>query len=90
MPMDERQPMIGRLWSRLAATISGDGETDAPTGSRAYDPKRYRRLEDRAAGIRHALKSSTLTDRDRRGLENNLRNLKLALRGMRALRGKTD
>ena len=90
MPMDERQPMIGRLWSRLAATISGHGETDAPTGSRAYDPNRYRRLEDRAAGIRHALKSSTLTDRDRRGLENNLRNLELALRGMRALRGKTD
>ena len=58
MPMDERQPMIGRLWSRLAATISGDGETDAPTGSRAYDPKRYRRLEDRAAGIRHAIAPS--------------------------------
>jgi len=88
MPMDERQPMIGRLWSRLAATFGG--ETDAPTGSRAYDSKRYRRLEDRAAGIRHALKSSTLTDRDRRALENNLRNLELALRGMRALRGKTD
>lgn len=73
------------FWGRLVRGQLFDAGKDA---AMLEDDNRYRRLTARADGIRHALKTGGQSAQKRVELENNLRNLELALMGLRAKRGQ--
>ena len=85
-PASKPAPLKRRgFWGRFFRGQWFDAGKDA---AMLEDDNRYRRLNERAEGVRHALNTGSHSAAKRAELENHLRNLDLALMGLRAKRSQ--